>query len=440
MSGAAELAGLPATVEFGCQLMRRSVAISGIDGLYDEHYRSFGCPAHIYKPQTIKGLIDRLSWRPAIDILIRSTATNPSDIEGKHQLALMLEHLGQIEHAVALRTEIAHIDPDWFQNNISIGRLMELSRPIEAARKYYANTCASASSHNLALARSVAINGPQILGKITVAQLRAEIEAALESPPDDILRQLAIGFICMSNSDIDGARQNFAAACVHANKIGNNPANKTVINCDEWSLAYARAYLLGLLPPGKTAVPMFATIDPNKLALTCAAQQRSEGANISVLSAFEGAIDRILPQPPSLNHYLYHGYRIAHLAGSYYAIPEEVTEFFFLNGRAYRLVPSYNERISGGRDVISRSASPELRRLLKCVFFKVKVIAFGILNRIPGGHYLARKFGRLAIQLYMRRYEIRGVLVDSEYATLQQSVDRMRTLGPDGSHRVSQAA
>lgn len=431
MSGAAELAGAPATVELGCQTMRRSVGIAGIEGMYDEHYRSFGYPAHLYKPQVIKSLLDRVSWQKAIDTLIRATKANPGDLEAKHQLALMVEHLGQIDHAAAVRAEITQAHPRWFRNNISVGRLMELSKPAEVVRKFYANACATPASYSLALARSVAINGPQILDSMTVEELLVKIENAVQSPADDIVLHLATGFVCLAKSDANSARQHFAAACSLADMIGENSTE-----CDEWSLAYARAYLLDLVPPGKTAVPTFATIDPTKLAFACALQQRSQGASIPVLSAFEAAINRTLPRPPLLNHGLYHGYRITHVAGSYYAIPQAVTEFFFFRGKAYRQPQSKYQRVSTGKEVMASHMSPLVRRILKRAYRDTRAIGSKVLRKIPGGISAARTVARAAIWLYMRRYEIPGVLVDTEYVALQHTVDRAATAYPRQSGRA----
>ncbi|AXK79056.1 hypothetical protein DW352_00085 [Pseudolabrys taiwanensis] len=431
MNDTADLARPPATVEAGCEVMRRAVAVLGVDHLYDEHFRSFGYPADIYKPRTVKGLTDRLAWQTAIDILIRATTANPDNIEGKHQLALMLEHLGQVDHASDVRAEIAKLNPSYFPNNIAVGRLMEFSKPMEAVRRHYANACATPSSYSLALARSVAINGPQILDKTSLAELLVKIESSKQSPADDILLDLAMGFVSLAKSDSDSARQYFAAACMLSDARDGSPTY-----CDEWSLAYARAYLVDLVPPGRTAVPNFATINPVRLALACASQQRAQGASIPVLCAFETAIDRVLPRPPTLNHRLYHGYRIAQLEGRYYAIPREVADFFLFRGRVYRQPPTHYDRISSGREMVASQMRPSWRRFLKSIYFNARSVAAHLLNALRNGKHAARRLARLSIEFYMRRYEIPGVLVDSEYAGLQQSVDRSTTKKSVGLDRM----
>ncbi|MGE0565655.1 MAG: tetratricopeptide repeat protein [Pseudolabrys sp.] len=430
MATGAQTATAHLTFSRGEEIMRQSVGLAGVEQLFDQHYESFGFDGEALKKLTIADLLERTGWHNAIDAMLQASQEEPDNLGYKHVLALALEHIGQIAHAMAVRREIAEVDPSWFLNNISIGRLSELSGLVEESRIYYAEICTTVAAHSLALARSVAVNGPQILNDMTLRDLQGKLKFTSGEEYDDMTVSLATGFICLAKDDRDGARRHFGLACLLAKdeekkndeKKNNGIKKRTIVqprkNYDEWSLAYARTYLLGLSPKGRTAVPMFVDFNDAALSLACVSSHRLKDENSLVLNRYSDAATELLAPTANENYRVFQSYRIAQHGNKFYAIPNSVAAFRFVGGRVLYSSPDMGSEPPKWVKVI-----PKRRRLqIKYGTKKLIYIAIGIAARIPGVKPVGKLIWEKALDFYIRRHEIKNAIVDNDFASLQKRI------------------
>src|SRR5262245_11447904 len=105
-----------ADYEAGLHSARHAAGTGALESLFDQHFASFGYPTDHFKRLTLQGLRGRVSWQAATDSLMRAVSIDPRMVPWQHQLALVLEHIGQIESALMVRQVITRLDPDSTEN------------------------------------------------------------------------------------------------------------------------------------------------------------------------------------------------------------------------------------------------------------------------------------------------------------------------------------
>src|SRR6476619_6311076 len=100
------------------------------------------------------------------------------------------------------------------------------------------------------------MRGPHALKSTTLAELKVRVRNALTFSPNDIALTLAMAFIHLAGKDRDAACRMFLAASL----LLDQPT-LVADNCDQWSLAYADAFLVGLVPADAPLVSAFLSVD-----------------------------------------------------------------------------------------------------------------------------------------------------------------------------------
>jgi hypothetical protein len=415
-----------ANYEAGLRCARYAAGVGALERLFDQHFVAFGYPADHFKRFTLQGLRDRVSWQAALDFLMRAVSLDPHAVSWQHQLALVLERVGRIEDALMVRQAIAGLDPHSPENNDGIGRLSERIEPADEAgtqpsfsERHYALVSRSVSHYLLAIARYAALRGPHVLKGTTFERLKARVHAALTFSPNDIALNLAMGFVRLAEKDPDAARRKFLAASLLVDRSLPD-ADKG----DQWSLGYAQAFLLGLIPQDAPPSGALPAVDPTNLLLARASLLRQEGATFSALSEYAAAITRLLPLRLPSTFHLYRGYKIVYHESCFYAVPESVTDFSFFRGSVVRAPAFVHEPALLLRSMVAARLSVRVRARLKAFlqWLQQSRIAWHI-ARIPGARLAARRVRRWAERVYIRRYAVAGVLTDTEVFALRARID-----------------
>jgi hypothetical protein len=415
-----------ANYEAGLRCARYAAGVGALESLFDQHFASFGYPADHFKRVTLQGLRDRVSWQAALDFLVRAVSLDPAAVLWRHQLALVLEQVGRIEDALMVRQAIARLDPHSLENNDGIGRLCERTEPADEAstlpsfsERHYALVARSVPHYLLAMARYAALRGLHVLKGTTFESLKVRVHGALTFSPNDVALNLAMGFVHLAEKDSDAARRKFLAASLLADQ-STSSADK----CDQWSLAYAQAFLLGLIPRDAPPGGALPTVDPTNLLLARASLLRREGATFAALSEYAAAVARLLPSRLPSTFHVYRGYKIVYHDRCFYAVPEAVVDFSFFHGSVVRAPAFVNEPALLMRSMLAARLSAGVRAQLKALlqwFQQSRIVRH--IAQISGARFAARRLRRLAERMYIRRYAVAGVMTDTEVSALRARID-----------------
>jgi tetratricopeptide (TPR) repeat protein len=413
-----------ANYEAGLRSARYAAGTRALASLFDRHFASFGYPTDHFKRLTLHGLRDKVSWEAALDSLTRAVSLEPQITLWQHELALVLEQIGKIEDALLVRQAITRLDPDSTENNYAIGRLYEHTKPEDEDdtqasfnEKYYANVSKSLSQYLLAISRYAALRGPQALRRTTLEELKVRVRDALVFSPNDIALNLAMGFVHLAEENRQAARRRFLAASL----LGNQPG--LVGNCDQWSLAYAQAFLLGLIPASAPPLGTFLTVDPINLLLARASLLWNEGAINSALAEYDSAISRLLPLRLPSTFHAYKGYKIISHERIFYAVPDSTGDFSIFYGTVIRAPTFLNETALHLRSRFAGRLSARGRSRLKAFLRSTKTRIAPQIARIPGVRFAARRVRGWVLSFYIQRYAVAGVLIGADVSELHERID-----------------
>jgi hypothetical protein len=194
-------------------------------------------------------------------------------------------------------------------------------------------------------------------------------------------------------------------------------------NCDQWSLAYADAFLVGLVPADAPLVSAFFSVDPINLLLARASLLREEGAIYVALSEYSKAISRLLPPQLPTTYRRYRGYKIVRDETLFYAVPESIGDFSIFHGTVIRVPNLVKKTVPRLRSrFLARLSAPQGARLKTFLRFTKTRIAPQV-ARIPGMRFAARRVRRLVLTMYTQRYAVSGVLSDGDVSLLHERID-----------------
>jgi hypothetical protein len=268
------------------------------------------------------------------------------------------------------------------------------------------------------MSRYAALRGPHVLKSTTFKRLKVRVHDALTFSPNDVALNLAMGFVHLAEKDRDAARRRFLAASLLVDQ-----SMPVADKCDQWSLAYAQAFLLGLIPEDASPGGALLTVDPTNLLLVRASLLRHEGATFLALSEYAAAVTRLLPPRLPSTFQVYRGYKIVYHDSCFYAVPESVVDFSILNGTVVR-APAFMKKEAAL--LLPSTFGARLSALLRVGVKALRLPQTQIasrLARIPGVRLAARRTRRLARSMYLRRYAVAGVLTATEVSALRARID-----------------
>jgi hypothetical protein len=413
-----------ANYEAGLRSARSAAGARALESLFDRHFASFGYPTDHCKRLTLDGLRDKVSWEAALDSLTRAVSLEPRITLWQHELALVLEQIGKIEDALLVRQAITRLDPDSTENNDAIGRLYEHTKPEDEddtqasfSERYYANVSKSLSQYLLAISRYAALRGPQALRRTTLEELKVRVRDALAFSPNDLALNLAMGFVHLAGENRQAARRRFLAASL----LGDQPG--LVGNCDQWSLAYAQAFLLGLIPASAPPLGEFLTVDPINLVLARASLLWDKGAINSALAEYDTAISRLLPLRLPSTFHAYKGYKIISHERIFYAVPDSTGDFSIFHGTVIRRPAFVKGTAPHLRSRFAACLAPRGRSRLEAFLRFMKARMAPRIARIPGVRFAATHLRRFVLTIYIKRYAVLGVLTDPDVSLLHERID-----------------
>jgi hypothetical protein len=253
---------------------------------------------------------------------------------------------------------------------------------------------------------------------MTFERLRARVHGALTFSPNDVALNLAMGFVHLVEKDRGAARRKFLAASLLADQ-SMSVADK----CDQWSLAYAQAFLLGLIPRDAPPGGALLTVDPTNFLLARASLLRQEGATFSALSEYAAVVTRLLPPRLPLTFHVYRGYKIFYHESCFYAVPESVVDFSIFHGTVV-LTPAFVKKEPAAllRSTFAARLGARVRAAFRAVLDFPKTRIASRIARVPGALLAVRWMQRTCLQ----RYAVAGVLTDTDVSALHARIDSSR--------------
>jgi hypothetical protein len=297
------------------------LGMDGLTTLLDRHSNEFDLPAGHLTRMVLDGLADDASWRTSLDAFRKAGAVLPASTEWQLAFANLLEHLGDFDHALALRTDIDDRLPA-NENAFAMGRLRELKGAGQEIHAFYAERLKlNSSNFLLALARRGALSVTKEFEHDALSAIARNVRGDAEQNPADVSLRLALGFIDLAEGNRDHARKNFSVAC---SLIETATGQRSAAQADPWCIDYAKAYLLDESPTGPSERRIFPPPDRIRIALIAGSLLRSQGAILPALSKYGAVLSRLSVGSVPSSFVKYGGYRIVYAGGRFLGVPENV--------------------------------------------------------------------------------------------------------------------
>jgi hypothetical protein len=313
---------------------------------------------------------------------------------------------------LSVRRRIAALDAGLQSNQVAIARLFERTQSWDIASEHYTRICKTTDDVLLAQCRYLAFTRPAEVNGASAADLRRGIQDVLQVRPGDFDLHFAAGFLDLAEDDVAAAQRTFLTASIMAEHSEHR-------RVDPWTLAFAQAFLLGILPAGGKRGAAFAPIDRARLDFLRAAMLRLQGAILAALEQYGAALTELVHAPRPRFYSIYKGYRVAAHQRQFYAVPITVTNFSIKNGTVIR----HSGVIEQVKPWLAAHIDPRWRRYERTAWHLVhRTVRFS--RRAVRA--LRRKLATMAERVYLRLRAAPGVVVDSDLAALRQRIDSLR--------------
>jgi hypothetical protein len=337
------------------------------------------------------------------------------------------------------------------------------ANPWKALEQNYLHRFNSADWLLLAQCRQVALYGSRENRDKLLADLKRRIESAMELVPGEATLHLARGFVDIAEHNLTAAAHSFLTASVLAEWASSKTPDPQQLELfdgkqtrqpteDAWSIAFAHAFLLDMLPSDWSRGAMFVPIDQFRLRLVRAALMRSQSAILPALQQYAAAIDELANQPRPHFYTIYKSYRIVAHQARFYAVPRSNGNFFISDGIVVRrsglldeVKPWLSERIDPRwrafarriwhrlrgfpyqiKCAVSDRLDPRSRAFARRIWRLLARPILRIMGRVTRG--LSRRLRALLIRIYVKLLAARGVLIDTDVLALRERIDKRDTL------------
>ena len=426
--------------EAGHRIAYMAVRLENIMALYHRHATQFGFVSDEINRFVVDSLREKASLQTALNELDHAVRLNPNNVAWQDEFALVLEQLGRDNEALRVRTTIAHLDPSLNANNIALGRLFERKKTAEDMKEYYARLFKEGTGGSLlAVCRGFAFS--ERVDDAALMDLKKRVRFALTNPHGQVPLHLAMGFIAIAERNYNTARTSFLSASILVERPEGQPATTRTnafnfkqamdTDYDPWSLAFANAFLLEVLPQNQSRGAILTPIDPIRLPVVRGALLRSRNAPFPALEQYGTALSRLLGQPRPRFYRLYKGYRIVMHEQRFFAVPPSVANFSIYQGTVVR-IPGVLGKM---RPFLEKQLNARRRTVLGQMWRLSRRHVFPILARVPGMRRLKNKLSSLphtlyslAQKVYVKLMPVPGALIGSDVTALREQIDELNPI------------